>query len=70
MEVNDLFMDGPSIKVTVSAGVAALKSLPAARRTRDQLIRSADKALYRAKGEGRNRVCVHRPETASQPSLI
>jgi diguanylate cyclase (GGDEF)-like protein len=70
MEVNDLFMDGPSIKVTVSAGVAALKSLPAARRTRDQLIRSADQALYRAKGEGRNRVCIHRPETASQPSLI
>ncbi len=70
MEVNDLFMDGPSIKVTVSAGVASLKSLPAARRTRDQLIRSADKALYRAKREGRNRVCVHRPEAAIQPSLI
>jgi diguanylate cyclase (GGDEF)-like protein len=70
MEVNDLFLDGPPIKVTVSAGVAALKSLPAARPTRDQLIRSADKALYRAKREGRNRVCVHRPETASQPSLI
>jgi diguanylate cyclase (GGDEF)-like protein len=39
--------------VTVSIGIA---EFPLHGRTRDELIRSADEALYRAKTEGRNRV--------------
>lgn len=41
--------------VTLSLGVA---TFPQNGRTRDALMKSADLALYRAKSEGRNRVCV------------
>ena len=39
--------------ITISAGVAAL---PDHGKTQDELLRSADRALYKAKDEGRNRV--------------
>jgi diguanylate cyclase (GGDEF)-like protein len=42
--------------VTVSAGVATIYN--AEQQRTDQLIESADAALYQAKGTGRNRVCV------------
>lgn len=41
-------------KVTISAGVAAF---PQHGKTRDEMIRSADRGLYAAKQGGRNRVC-------------
>jgi diguanylate cyclase (GGDEF)-like protein len=41
--------------VTVSIGVAALRAHGA---TADELLSSADKALYAAKAQGKNRVCV------------
>jgi diguanylate cyclase (GGDEF)-like protein len=41
-------------KVTVSAGVAAF---PAGGRTREELVWTADKCLYKAKKGGRNKVC-------------
>ena len=46
--------DGTITKVTVSAGVSGL--IPNANSNTDQFISNADKALYDAKGKGRNRV--------------
>jgi len=42
-------------RVTISAGIAAF---PAHGKTRDEMVRAADKGLYAAKQAGRNRVCV------------
>ncbi len=44
-----------SIRITISLGVA---SLTAERQSSAELIHAADEALYNAKREGRNRVCV------------
>jgi diguanylate cyclase (GGDEF)-like protein len=49
---------GVARSVTISAGVAAF---PDHGSTRDDLVRAADKSLYAAKQEGRNRVCVAEP---------
>lgn len=46
---------GEAQRITVSIGVAALSP---ERDTRSRLMAAADAALYRAKSEGRNRVCV------------
>jgi two-component system cell cycle response regulator len=42
--------------VTVSIGVALYPSRDV--KTKDQLLKAADRALYQAKSEGRNRICV------------
>ncbi len=47
--------DGAGSQVTISVGVATLGS---SRRDLDELLASADHALYQAKEAGRNRVCV------------
>ena len=46
---------GEPQRITVSIGIA---ELAAERDTRPALMAAADTALYRAKSEGRNRVCV------------
>jgi diguanylate cyclase (GGDEF)-like protein len=43
-------------KITVSVGVSLYPSRDI--KTKDQLLKSADEALYRAKHEGRDRICV------------
>ena len=48
-------MDGQSARVTISIGVALF---PVHGRDLVTLVRRADRALYRAKEEGRNRVCL------------
>jgi len=48
------FAEGVRFKVTVSVGIAAYR--PGIEK--DKLIKEADKALYKAKWEGKNRVCI------------
>jgi len=43
--------------VTISVGVAVFPSRDI--KTKDQLIKAADKALYQAKADGRDRICVY-----------
>ncbi len=54
--------EGTRIAVTISAGLAALD---AAHASRHALAEAADRALYEAKGAGRNRVCVAGPSKRS-----
>ncbi len=49
--------DQRNFNVTLSAGIAAYR--PGVERA-EQLLQEADAALYRAKGEGRNRICLSR----------
>jgi two-component system, cell cycle response regulator len=58
-----------SERISVSVGVAVFPSRDI--KSKDQLIKAADKALYQAKNEGRDRICVfqhqgyiYRPESA------
>jgi diguanylate cyclase (GGDEF)-like protein len=50
-----LLVDGRALAVTISIGWAEFE--PARNRAVDGFFRAADRALYRAKREGRNRVC-------------
>ncbi len=55
IEQEKFMWEGNSLSVTVSLGVSTLHSeeiIP------DQMVHRADEALYRAKEEGRNRVCI------------
>lgn len=44
-----------SVRITISMGVSCF---PEDSKNMDELIENADRALYRAKGEGRNKVCL------------
>jgi diguanylate cyclase (GGDEF)-like protein len=47
---------------TLSAGVAAF---PEHAQTDDELLQAADRALYQAKAEGRDRVCIARADSGA-----
>jgi diguanylate cyclase (GGDEF)-like protein len=55
IEASTFHTDRGEIKITISIGIAHLKELP--NPTIETLIMLADKALYKAKKNGRNRVC-------------
>ncbi|MCZ6834635.1 MAG: HDOD domain-containing protein [Planctomycetota bacterium] len=73
--------EGPDeIQITISIGVSICDPAPpAGTKNVEQIIAAADKALYRAKQEGRNRVCleskamrtesIQAPAQASSPAL-
>lgn len=52
-------------RVTISAGIAGLEN---ASEEIDDLLRRADQALYRAKNQGRNRVCVGQETPPDKPA--
>ena len=56
IERTDFVYEGQYIPITVSMGVAAVPDITA--QTPDDLIGAADRALYDAKKNGRNRVCL------------
>lgn len=71
VEVNDLTMEGPLLKVTISAGVADLQSLEEkSGPRREQLIRAAEDAMYKAKSLGRNCVVAHKRVVEKQLPLL
>ncbi len=55
IEKNAYVFDGKTIPVRMSIGVATLDSTA---KSHEDLIQTADRALYDAKNQGRNRVCV------------
>lgn len=59
--------DPHTFRLTFSAGIASYPEC-GAETTADQLIDYADRALYRAKHAGRNRVCVHEKNESSDPA--
>lgn len=71
VEVNDLTLEGPRLKVTVSAGVTDYDDLTGKEDDpKVTLIRMADNALIRAKKGGRNRVEFHLRNGTQQYKLI
>lgn len=71
VEVNDISMEGPEVKVTISCGVADLSNVrPTKGCLRDAFVKAADHAMHRAKENGRNQVLVHAWENSQQLRLV
>jgi diguanylate cyclase (GGDEF)-like protein len=71
VEVNDISMEGPEVKVTVSCGVADLASVhPERGSLRDAFVVAADRAMHRAKQNGRNQVLMHVAGNERQLTLV
>jgi diguanylate cyclase (GGDEF)-like protein len=56
IETTPFEIEGGQIQITISIGISNLPAHPA--KSKEELVKMADLALYRAKNEGRNRVCI------------
>jgi diguanylate cyclase (GGDEF)-like protein len=56
IETTTFEIGGGQVHITISIGISNLPIHPA--RSKEELVKMADLALYRAKSEGRNRVCI------------
>lgn len=65
IEASEIVFDGKQISLTISAGVSA--AIPEPGSTCDVLIACADRAMYQAKENGRNRVSVYGQEVHRIP---
>ncbi|MDZ4286036.1 MAG: GGDEF domain-containing protein, partial [Candidatus Sungbacteria bacterium] len=54
IEKRDILIDGKTIKVTISLGIAGYGK----EKNLDEIINKADKAMYEAKRQGKNRVTI------------
>jgi diguanylate cyclase (GGDEF)-like protein len=59
---------GDLIRVTASIGVSGFPQRSVV--SPDRLFRTADEALYRAKREGRNRICLYQADAFSHPTEV
>ncbi|ARS53008.1 hypothetical protein B9G99_09025 [Kushneria konosiri] len=60
-------LEPKALNITISLGVAVT---PANTCDFDSVLQNADEALYKAKREGRNRVCCHDPSSLSRPLAV
>jgi len=71
VEVNDISLEGPQVKVTISCGVADLSAVMSQKgKLRDNFILAADAALHRAKNNGRNQVSQFTVDNGKQLPLV
>ncbi|WP_281759991.1 GGDEF domain-containing protein [Pseudodesulfovibrio nedwellii] len=71
VEVNDISLEGPQVKVTISCGVADLRSVKNCKgSTRDAFVLAADNTMHRAKKNGRNQVLSFVPKSDRQIPLV
>ena len=54
IEKKEILIDGKTVKVTISLGVSGYST----EKTLDEIINKADKAMYEAKRQGKNRVMI------------
>ena len=71
VEVNDISLEGPQVKVTVSCGVADLQSIRDDNGSqRDAFVLAADNTMLRAKENGRNQVLAYVPQNDKLLPLV
>jgi PAS domain S-box/diguanylate cyclase (GGDEF) domain len=65
IEADSLASEGGPIRLTISGGVASVRTDGSEKQSLDSLLIMADQALYRAKEAGRNRIAVYLPPPAA-----